>query len=197
MATYSVHELQVPAPDQGTFSEYQSKLKALRLRSLKEEPQSFSATYDNESRQSDEFWQGRLHNTKAVHLIIARDDLDGLKASLLEQDWVGFVVMVEPEPGQDGSLRGSPDSPWKMTALYVVPEARGHGLGQRLVKASFDTIKEKVGREAYYETSVLHGNENALRMYLRLGFHIVDPDEHWEKEGRDIAATKIGIELKG
>jgi ribosomal protein S18 acetylase RimI-like enzyme len=196
MANYFVHELSIPAPNHNTLLEYSARLKALRLRSLKEETQSFSSSYDSEVKQPRDFWLDRLNNDKAIHLILVRDNPDRSKTDLSGQEWVGFVVMVKPESAQDGSLRGSPNSPWKMNALYVAPEARGHGLGQRLVKASFDKIKEEAGGSAYYETSVLHGNENALRMYLRLGFHVVDPNEHWEKEGRDIAATKIGIMLK-
>ena len=51
-------------------------------------------------------------------------------------------------------------------------------------------------KPTYYTTSVLHGNENALELYQKLGFRIVEPNAHHEKEGREYLTTKLSIDFQ-
>ncbi|OQU96841.1 hypothetical protein CLAIMM_02869 [Cladophialophora immunda] len=123
MASFSVHTLPNPAPDHDTLLEYSSRLKALRLRSLKEDAKSFISRYDSEVSQSEEFWLNRLRDDQATHLILVRHDALSQKWNLLEHQWVGFVVIVAPNPKNvDDAGRPSPTE-WYMAALYVEPES--------------------------------------------------------------------------
>jgi len=87
---------------------------------------------------------------------------------------VGFVAEL------DGSIVGmtwiaitprfpTPQSAERRTAdlqsVYVVPEARGHGIGSALVRAA---IEEAVARGA--SRAVVHSSDAAIELYARHGF---------------------------
>jgi ribosomal protein S18 acetylase RimI-like enzyme len=198
MAAFTVEVLPNPAQDEATLREYSTRLKALRLRSLKEDPKSFSSRHESEVKQPENFWLDRLRDQRASHLILARDDGTTHQPTLLEKEWVGFVVIVGPAAG-DGVIQSS-SREWFMAALYVMPELRGQGLGETLVRASIRYVKDHGATQddqtLEYVTSVLHGNKRALELYRRLGFGIIDPEERLEKEGRVSLATKLKFDFQ-
>ena len=74
---------------------------------------------------------------------------------------VGSIAMVDAEPGV-GQLR------W----FLLVPEARGTGLGKRLLDAALAYARERGFRHVYLWTFAdLHG---ALRLYERAGFAVTE-----------------------
>lgn len=198
MDSFSVDVLPQPAPDHDTLLEYSSRLKTLRLRSLKEEVKSFVARYESEVKEPDEFWLNRLRDDRAIHLLLVREDPPGGNTALLQKEWVGFVVVLAPDMKEKSEGRSTLQE-WYMAALYIEPEARGLGLGKKLVQATFDYIKTTSNREegesVCYQTNVVHGNDKALELYQKLGFRIVDSDVPLEKEGRKYMSTKLRIDL--
>jgi ribosomal protein S18 acetylase RimI-like enzyme len=120
-------------------------------------------------------------------------------ANLLQKDWVGFVVIIAPSPEGVNSNTQPASTRWEMAALYVKPEVRGQGQGRRLVEATIDLVKEHgfidENQTPFCLTSVRHGNDNALELYQKLGFRIIDPNEHIEKEGREYLATALRIDF--
>jgi ribosomal protein S18 acetylase RimI-like enzyme len=54
-----------------------------------------------------------------------------------------------------------------LVSLYVRPQARGIGVGRRLVEAIIDTARRYV---EVVQLAVVTGNEAALRLYTGLGF---------------------------
>lgn len=56
----------------------------------------------------------------------------------------------------------------EVDSLYVAPESRGAGAGRRLMEAACAWLDERGCRTV--EVNVVHGNEEALRFYAKLGF---------------------------
>lgn len=198
MDSFSVDVLPAPVPDHDTLLEYSSRLKTLRLRSLKEEVNSFVSRYESEVQEPEEFWVNRLKDDRAIHLLLVREDPPGGNTPLLQKQWVGFVVVLAPDNREKSEGRSTVQE-WHMAALYIEPEVRGLGLGKRLVQATFDYIKKNSTREegdsVSYKTTVVHGNDKALKLYQNLGFRIVDSNEPLEKEGRKYLSTRLGMDL--
>jgi ribosomal protein S18 acetylase RimI-like enzyme len=86
-----------------------------------------------------------------------------------------------------------------MSALYIDSGLRGQGLGKGLVQATIQTAKDDAFSanvpSPFCTTSVRHGNDHALQLYMRIGFEIIDPDHHGEKDGRPYISTilRVGI----
>ena len=199
MASYTIDILPNPAPDHDTLLEYSSRLKTLRLRSLKEDAKGFISKYESEFDEPEDFWLNRLQSSRAIHLILGRNNHANTNATLMQKDWVGFVVIIAPaREGIEDKTRPA-SGEWEMAALYVEPEARGQGHGKRLVEATIDYVKTHGFVDGIETpcclTSVRHGNDDALRLYQSLGFRIIDPKAHVEKEGRDYLTTNLRLDL--
>jgi GNAT superfamily N-acetyltransferase len=124
------------------------QLRELRLRALDEAPDSFGSTYEREARFDEAAWRERTANCA-----IAR--CDGITAGL-----VGGIAA-------DGGAV-------ELVAMWVEPEFRGRGVGDRLVDWVAATARAiGAGRVALW---VADGNVAARRMYERCGFVDVDDD---------------------
>lgn len=110
---------------------------------------------------------------------------------LLERVWiaeldgrpVGSVMCVRDEAPATARLR----------LLLVEPEARGHGLGDRLVRTAVD-----FAREAGYRDMVLWTNDvltAARRIYERAGFTLVAEEPH-RSYGADLIGQDWRLELQ-
>lgn len=65
-------------------------------------------------------------------------------------------------------LRGGPPGVCELQKMYFLPEARGHGQGERLVRELLERARERGFTRCYLET--LTGMDAAMRLYERLGF---------------------------
>ncbi|KAJ9609918.1 hypothetical protein H2200_006247 [Cladophialophora chaetospira] len=200
MASFSIDVLPSPALNHDTLLQYSARLKALRLRSLKGDTKSFISKYESEVGQPEDFWLARLRNDRAVHLILARDSTESSDLELLQKQWVGFVVIVAPSRGNVKHTGQRSSAEWEMSALYIEPDVRGQGLGKRLVEATIDYIGKHgfkdEGETPVCLTSVRHGNDSALGLYQKLGFFVIEPNEHIEKEGRSYLATQLRFDFQ-
>ncbi|KAK5053968.1 hypothetical protein LTR84_001930 [Exophiala bonariae] len=193
---YSIHTL--PKLDQAdtTFQEFSRRLKNLRLQSLKADPDKWVSIYDSEVNQPDDFWWNRLQDSQAIHHILVKNtsESDGpdSKSVLLAGEWVGFVVIIVPD-----AENKSPE--YLMNALYIDTQARGIGLGKRMVRQVIDTVRKhetKAGQAPPFCTaSVRHGNDSALALYRKLGFRVVNADGIAEKEGRKYRTIEIRYDI--
>jgi len=59
----------------------------------------------------------------------------------------------------------------RIITLDVLPEARRHGLGSKLVVACEDGVRQRGCKEIYLETAV--DNEPALNLYQKMGYRIL------------------------
>lgn len=148
-----------PSPtDQASIIE---RYKTLRLTGLKQEPQSFSSTYDQELQFPPEKWLARMTNPEARTFVALKPGpnettpthQDDIRA-LLSRDWVGVLTTVGSRSLQADNFRGT--APWTLftnpeshvssregnqtasvymlAGMFVLQGERRKGHGRRLVK---------------------------------------------------------------
>jgi ribosomal protein S18 acetylase RimI-like enzyme len=206
MAKFVIYKLPTPASDHDTLLEFASRLKALRLQTLKEDPDSWISLHEREADQPQEFWLSRLKSSSATHLVLlsvdsSHDASEGGTAALLKGEWVGSVVILAPELHQDDTAdhMESTSAEYLMASVSVRSDVRGQGLGKRLVQAAIQTARNSA-LEMHISSSCLtanvrHGNDHALQLYQKLGFRIIDPEYHGEKEGRPYTSNILRVDL--
>jgi GNAT superfamily N-acetyltransferase len=132
--------------------------QAVRLRGLQEHPEAFASSYEEEARMSPEQFVQRLTNPEAVAFGAFGDE------SLL-----GVVTLLR-------STRVKTRHRAAIVAMYVVPEARGRGIGKRLIQAA---IEEARRHDEIIDVVLSYtvGNESARALYLSMGFqpYAVEP----------------------
>lgn len=65
-------------------------------------------------------------------------------------------------------LAGGDEDICELRKMYYLPEARGHGWGERMLRLCLDRARELGFRRCYLET--LTGMDVAMRLYEKLGF---------------------------
>jgi len=68
-------------------------------------------------------------------------------------------------------LAGADAGTCELRKMYFLPEARGRGLGERLLRLCLDKARAFGYRQCYLET--LTGMDAAMRLYERLGFRLL------------------------
>lgn len=127
--------------------------RELRLRALAESPESFSSTYEENVRFSDETWRERAHAfaTPAGDraMFVAIDHASGV--------WIGCAGGYVDTDGTTNLI-----------SMWVAPEHRGRGFGRSLVEAVIDWARA-AGHD-WLRLDVVRGRDSAVRLYSRLGF---------------------------
>ncbi|MBS1654540.1 MAG: GNAT family N-acetyltransferase [Bacteroidetes bacterium] len=67
---------------------------------------------------------------------------------------------------------GLPADTCELVKMYLLPEARGTGLGSKLIEKCLQFAKENGFKKVYLET--MPELKNALKVYERFGFHYLD-----------------------
>lgn len=102
------------------------KYKAIRLESLKEEPQAYLSTYARSSTETDEKWQERLK-----------------LAQKGERQWLSFVKSGEDIVGMAGAWTQEEGSETAdIISVYLNKKYRGQGIGKRLMNHLIKAIKQ-------------------------------------------------------
>jgi GNAT superfamily N-acetyltransferase len=116
----------------------------IRLRALREEPQAYESTFEDERYLSDQRWRDRLAGAMTF---LAVD----------HEIVVGMAVAVPQD-----------DSDMLIVAMYVAPDARGRGIAARLI----DEIGRMAALRGASRLvlDVADGNRAAERSYRRYGF---------------------------
>lgn len=125
--------------------------KAVRLRALQEAPHAFGATYDYESKLTDEDWQQRTLRW------------NGDKG-------IGFLAMNESNAcGIAGCFLDPEDATRaQLVSMWTDPAYRQQGLGRLLVNEVIAWAKERGTRALHL--LVTSNNHSAIQFYERLGF---------------------------
>lgn len=122
----------------------QSRL--IRLQALQDAPLAFASTYEREVRFASTQWQQRIA-TAAQFLA----EVDGAV--------VGTVT---------GVVDAGDPTTMLLTAMFVVPNSRGRGIGEQLVRALVEHAKVEGARQV--RLHVVETNSGGERLYARSGF---------------------------
>ncbi|TDE34277.1 GNAT family N-acetyltransferase [Nonomuraea mesophila] len=126
-------------PDEG------ERLRAVRLRALQDSPDAFGSSYEREIAFPADKWAERLKNPGSRWWVAERDGTD-----------VGLVCVLLEDAGAH------------LLSMWVAPEARGQGVGSRLVDTAVEwassTGAEEIGLWAVDQ------NHAARALYARKGF---------------------------
>ncbi|WP_437667091.1 N-acetyltransferase family protein [Sorangium sp. So ce1182] len=135
-----------------------AELRALRLRALREEPDPFLTTFDEDQARPLEDLVARLRQQSD-----ASDSavLGALEAGALV-GMLGFYRDAHRKARHRVNLWG----------MYVAPEARGRGHGRALIDAALSRVAAIPGVEQVH-LSVSVTSEAARGLYLRAGFKVV------------------------
>ena len=132
---------------------------SVRRLSTRDDAEAVNVIYASRQMVSvppDFFWTHR--NERALTVLVAEDDHSG--------EILGTVT------GVDHALAiGDPDGRTSLWCLAVAPDARHPGIGEALVRALIEQYRVREARAL--ELSVMHDNEQAIRLYKRLGFQRV------------------------
>jgi putative acetyltransferase len=82
-----------------------------------------------------------------------------------------FVAEVDGKIAGGGGIyptEGLPEDTCELVKMYLLPEARGIGLGKQLLEKCFDTARKFGFRQIYLET--MPELKLALKMYEKSGF---------------------------
>jgi len=150
--------------------------KAVRLRSLQEDPDAFCSTHTSEVQLSEQEWQDRLA------LDCTFGAFDGLG------DLVGTAVLI---PGDKVHTRHQ----GTVAGVYVIPEARGFGVADELMAAVINAASPEMTR---LFLKVNTARRPAVALYERFGFHIygIEPRRAL-RQGEIIDQYMMVKDLKG
>ncbi|MDZ5471539.1 GNAT family N-acetyltransferase [Bacillus sp. 31A1R] len=138
--------------------------RILRLEALRNNPEAFSSSFEEEKGNSVEFYQNRLKSTLSYTF-----------GAYKENELIGVVSLVCEDKLK---IRHRAN----IFAMYVSEEGRGKGVGRKLMSEAINQAKCIRNIEQLYLT-VVSSNEPAKNLYASLGFEII---------GEDKKALKVG-----
>jgi ribosomal protein S18 acetylase RimI-like enzyme len=129
--------------------------RALRLRALREHPEAFTSSFEEEAVRPLGWSETRLGaDPTRPH--------DFFLGAFLEGALVGMV-------GLQGRYRAKERHNASVVGMFVAPEAGGLGLGRALMQDLLERARALAALEQLYLT-VTQGNERAQALYERCGF---------------------------
>ena len=138
-------------PDEGRA------LRAIRLRAIGDAPEAFAVSLAETRAETDEGWSvwATLSSAGDTHVMCVAED---------GGHWVGMV---------GGMLDTSRPDAAELISMWVDPDYRGHGVGQRLVAEIANWARRR--GPSCLELWVTEHNRAAIALYERCGFK--KPDE--------------------
>jgi RimJ/RimL family protein N-acetyltransferase len=121
--------------------------RGIRLEGLNRNPEAFGSTFETEFTKPLAWFFDRLRNSQVFGAFRGTEIL-GV---------AGLLIREGEKEAHKGLLWG----------MYVRPSARGTGVARRLVETVIDFARTRV---ELIQLSVVMGNEQARRLYARLGF---------------------------
>ncbi len=138
--------------------------RKVRLEALKNNPESFSSSFEEEETQPIEKLINRLNSDHAFTF-----------GAFEDKDLVGVVTLVL-------ETRHKLKHRANIFAMYVIPEKQKSGIGKKLMLEAINKAREFDWIEQIYLSVTFH-NEPAKKLYQSLGF---------QTYGIDKKALKIG-----
>jgi len=127
---------------------------ALRLEMLRNNPEAFFVSYEDEKAKGSGFVAGILEKAEPGNAIFG---------GFVNGKIVGAAGVYRPDPRPKTVHKAM------LWGMYVQPSARGQGLGEALVRAVATHARETMAANALY-LCVTSGNAAARALYERVGF---------------------------
>ncbi len=142
--------------------------KEVRLRALKEDPQAFGASYDDNAKYTEEEWRRRLIN-----------------AENSDRNWLYFAEENKTLKGMIGAYmeKESKDTA-TVISVYVPLEERGRGISKLLMQKLLDELSSK----QYLKKVALTVNKDqiaAVNLYKKFGFVVKGQQNFKMGNGKD------------
>jgi GNAT superfamily N-acetyltransferase len=176
---HRIHPLPKSHSNPVTWARLISAQKVFRLQALQTSPESFSSTYAREVVFTDGEWEARLQNPLALTLVAVKcstaedgetEQGRGTFQACAEGDWQGSAVLFGPSLDPERSNLPV----FEIFGLFVLPSARGHGIGTSLVEVAIDQAGGVAGyREVAVRVRAAAGNAQVVGLYEKLGFRVV------------------------
>jgi GNAT superfamily N-acetyltransferase len=122
------------------------QLRDVRLAGLSEAPQAFGSTYAREVAFTEQQWRGRILSRGVT--------------------FFAFLAGIPEPAGVAGVLTA--EGVADLVSMWVLPSARGSGVGEALIEAAADWAKRRDYDTLYLW--VTESNAPARRLYERCGF---------------------------
>lgn len=133
------------------------KYREIRLKGLETDPQGFGSNIEEESQKDDEFWKRRLGNPERSFYVAEEGDKFVSTAASRKLDQDNYIIM----------------------AVYTLPEFRGKNLSTQLINQLISDAKQKGVKKMSLHVKI--DNENAIKVYEKIGFKIT---EVYEQDGK-------------
>ncbi|MFC4560112.1 GNAT family N-acetyltransferase [Virgibacillus kekensis] len=124
----------------------------LRLGSLKNNPEAFSASFEEEKERPLEVYTKRLQS----------QEISSTYGAFVDSKLVGMVTLL-----LEDKLKLKHRA--TIVSMYVIPEIRGNGIGKSLLKESIEKAEAIPEVEQVYLT-VASLNQSAKKLYRNAGF---------------------------
>lgn len=155
----------------------------LRLRGLREHPEAFTSSFEEESRKPLGWAQKRLaHSPEAPYNFVL--------GALSDARLIGILgVSIEP--------RAKVQHKGNVFGMYVAPEHAGRGVGQRLLTACIERARGIPGLELL-QLTVTDGNLRAKALYEKAGFRAFGLEQNALKIGEQyFHKCHMALNLRG
>ena len=136
---------------------YAAAYQALRLRGLKEHPEAFTSSYEEDVVRPLHAAETRLTQSPA-------SPHNAFFGGWRAHELIGVV-------GMEGRYRQKERHTATVVGMYVVPEARGLGVGVALMQALLSHARCCPDLRQL-DLTVTAGNDHARQLYERLGFSV-------------------------
>ncbi len=137
--------------------------KTLRLHAIMQDPYAFGRTYEEDAMLPDNIWKQRL-----------KDGQDGKTSYMLFAERSGILVGMIGALLDEGAITQHRAC---VVSFYVLPEARGKGIGRKLLTKLLEKL-ENDSRIVIAYLFVNQRQEAALQLYKIEGFTQVGTIEH-------------------
>lgn len=143
------------------------RYRMLRLRALREEPEAFGSSYEEQADLPLAWFVDRIRGTESRCTLGAFDG----------EQLIGTVTFTG-EIGLKDRHKGV------ITGMYVAPERRGHGIGRALLHSAIERARAQSGMEQIH-LAVTTRNSAARALYIAVGFVVYGTEPHALKLGGD------------
>ncbi len=173
----------------------------IRLSALKTNPEAFSSTFEEAAKYTQQQWSERVNTDGRTTLAARRGGSDAAEDG--HEEWLGTLSVLHPRmlrpmtgvfpliPRIGDAVARDEIDRYLLVGMWVHPSARKTGIGEKLIQAALDIIKDEAGVPSKMVFLEVH-TENAVAkgLYAKMGFM-----EETECEGVEEGHTCMTISL--